>query len=165
MAEQAVLARRRANGRYDLSRSRWAGTNAALAAVTGGTNPAVLDGVEWRHYRSDVSFPEVVESLDYLSTALCYRAGTGTTTFLCLWFGLPLPDESAPRTAGALVAVNSLADARRLRARFRTLKGALADGILAGALAASTVPFALAAWVTGQSGREVYIPAYSGGRP
>jgi hypothetical protein len=157
MAERAVLARRRRNGRYDLSRSRWAGTNEALAAVTSGSNPAALDGVEWRQYRSDVAFPELVGSLDYLSTSLCYRVGTETTTFLCLWFGLPLPDDSTPRTAGALLSVGSLPDARRLRARFRALKGNLADGQVAGTVPASAAPFVLSGWVTGQPERETYL--------
>lgn len=158
MAEQAVLARRRQSGRYDLYRSQWAGTNEALIAVSNGKSPTVLDGVEWSSYRSDVMFREVVGSLDYLSTALCYRVGAETTIFLGLWFGLPLPDESATRTAGALVSIDSLADARRLRVQFRTLKKALADGLVAGTVPTSAAPLALSAWVTGQSERETYLP-------
>ena len=157
MAEQAVLARRRPDGRYDISHSRWGGTNRALAGVVDGVDPAHLPGLEWERRTRGVSFATLVAQLDYLSTAVCYRATTETTPFLALWFGLPFADESAARTAGALVSVSSLADARSLRVAFRTLKGTLTDALVGGDLPSPAAPLVLLAWLAGQRSREIHV--------
>ncbi|MFC7134636.1 hypothetical protein [Salinibaculum marinum] len=157
MAERAELARQRADGRYDLSRARWGGTNAALAAVSDGTPPAELP-VEWRHWRAGVDFAALVADLDYLATSVCYRVGESeTTVFLSLWFGVPLVDESANPGAGALVAVDSLDDARAVRAAFRAFKGALADALTAGDLPPVAAPCVISAWLRGLAARETHV--------
>jgi len=159
MAERAVLARVRRDGRYDVDRSRWGGTNQALTAVFGGTPPGRLPDVTWRRWQTGVRFPALVDSIDYLSTSLCYRVADETRAFLACWFGLPLVDESAHRTAGALVAVRSTDDARRFRRRLRRLKGALADALAGGLLPATAVPFVLVRWVAGLADRETHLSA------
>lgn len=161
MAERAVLARRRADGRYDLARSRWGGTDRALGRVLAGTPPDRLPDVDWRPWRSGVGFPTLVGTLDFLATSVCYRVAAETTAFLALWFGLPLPEESASRTAGALLEVVSSADARRVRRRFRELKGTLADAIIAGTLPAAVAALVLSTWVGTLAGRESHLaPAF-----
>jgi hypothetical protein len=159
MAERAVLARVRRDGRYDAARSRWGGTDRALAAVFAGIPADRLPDVTWTRWQTGVTSSTLVDSLDYLSTSLCYRVTDDTTAFLACWFGLPLVDESADRAAGALVAVNSLDDARRIRRRFRRLKGALADALVAGLLPATAAPFVVAGWVAGLADRATYLSA------
>ena len=157
MAEWAVLARRRVHGQYVIDRARWGGTNQALARVVAGTPPAALPGVEWSRFRTVADFPPSLTDLDYLSTSVCYRVRTAVTPFLSLWFGLPLAAESAARTAGALLEVHSVTDACRLRARFRRLKGALADAIVTGTLPPLAAAFALVAWVLWIPDRETHL--------
>jgi hypothetical protein len=157
MAERAVLASRRDDGRYDLAAARWGGTDRALGAVCSGITPRSLPGVSWRERRT-VRWSRLVRTLDYLSTAVLFRVRPdGTVAFLPLWFGLGLPTARPAPTIGSLVAVDSLADARRLRSRFRTLKGHLADVLAAGDLPATTAPAVLFAAVWCLEDREWYL--------
>jgi hypothetical protein len=159
MAERALLARRRSDGRYDTATARWGGTDRALARVCTGTAPDSLPGVSWRDRRPLGSL-DLVRTLDYLSTAALYRAGPGgTTAFLPLWFGLGLPAARPAVTVGALVAVASLPDARRLRSQFRTLKRRLVDALVTGRLPATAAPAVLAAGIVGLEDRERYLSA------
>lgn len=162
MAERAVLARRRPDRRYDVLDARWGATDRVLAAVDDGVPPGLVAGLDW-HRRSDpLSFRRLVATLDYLSTGLLYRVDRDdTTVFLPVWFGLPLADTLADPTAGALVAVDSLADARTLRVAFRTLKGAVADALLAGALAAPAVPIVVRSAIGALDGRECHVAPLS----
>jgi hypothetical protein len=158
MAERALLAREREDGSYTLSTARWGGTDRALSAAFDGIDPVAMPDVEWTSAGTAADFSSVVAALDYLSTAVCYRVDrAGTTVLLPLWAGLPLADEAADPDTGALVAVRSLPDARRLRAEFRTLKRALADALVAGDLPAGAAPFVLAAWVESHADRERHL--------
>lgn len=163
MAHRAVLARRREDGQYGCYRSRWGGTDSALAAVCAGTSPTDLP-VAWVHERETGGFAGVVAGLDYLATEALYRAdGRETTAFLPLWFGLPLPDPDPSPRSGALVEVTSLGDARLLRDSFRCVKGALADTLAAGTLPAAAAPVVLRGAIAGLDGRERYVAVSSGG--
>ncbi len=160
MAERAVLAREQASGGYAVATSRWGGTDSALAAVCAGLLPAALPGVEWRQQEDEPDFPAVVESLDVLSTELCYRSSDDeVTVFLPLWFGLPLSDAQPDPSVGALVAVASLADARTCRRWFRSVKSAIADAVTGGEIPWAAAPVVLAASIDGLLGRERYLTA------
>ncbi len=165
MAERGVVARRRPDGGYDLLRSRWGGTDRALAAVFAGLTPDALPGADWRRWRTDVCFRTLLGRLDYLATSVCYRVCEETTAFLVCWFGLPLPAESAHRNVGALVAVRSLSDARTLRRRFRALKGDLADAVAAGAIPITAAPAVILAWFERLDDRERHLSPWFGQPP
>jgi hypothetical protein len=157
VAERAVLARSRNDGRYDLAAARWGGTDRALGRVCAGTAPGSLPGVSWQDGPT-LGFVRLRRSLDYLSTAALYRVRpAGTTAFLPLWFGLGLPSARPSATIGALVAVASLPDARRLRSQFRALKGRLVDALASGTLPATAAPGVLVAAVAGLEARERYL--------
>lgn len=155
MAERAILAVGRPDGRCAVATSRWGGTDRALAAVCAGTEPSGLPGVSWTYRESAPDFVSLATHLDYLSTAALYRTcGGETTVFLPLWFGLPLADLSPSPTAGALVAVDSVSDARTLRRQFRRLKGHLADAVVAGHAPVPVAVYGLWSGVAGLSDRE-----------
>lgn len=163
VAERALLARERADGSYAVATSRWGGTDRMLAAVCSGIPPIDLPGISWAAQQNRLDFLSVVASLDVLSTEVLYRVASGETTpFLPLWFGLPLVSTTARPTVGALVAVESVHDARALRRGFRSLKGALADAVAAGTLPLSAVPLVLVAAVVHRSGRERYLLPFPG---
>lgn len=158
MAERALLVTERRDGGCALATSRWGGTDDALAAVCAGTDPGVLPGVSWSSDGRQPRFSSVVATLDFLSTEVLYRVRDGdTTVYLPVWFGLPLSDRVAAPTVGALVAVESLADARTLRRQFRRLKGALADAVSTGRLPASSPPLVLAAAIANLTDRERHL--------
>ncbi|MEF8784832.1 MAG: hypothetical protein V5A45_02785 [Haloarculaceae archaeon] len=163
VAERALLASERADGSYAVATSRWGGTDQMLAAVCAGIPPSALPTLSWNAQRDRPDFLSVVATLDVLSTELLYRVANGETTpFLSLWFGLPLASTTARPTVGALVAVESLADARAIRRWFRSLKGNLADEVTAGTLSPSVVPLILVAAVIHLSGRERYLLPFPG---
>jgi hypothetical protein len=157
VAERALLAREQADGTYVLATSRWGGTDSALAAVCAGTDPTALPGIDWEAGDAKPDFTAVVATLDVLGTELCYRvAGGRTTIFLPLWFGLPLPSARPDPGVGAVVAVDSLRDARALRRQFRSLKCRLTDAATAGTIQWATVPRILFAGVAALTSRERY---------
>ena len=159
MAERAILARERGDGRYAVSRSRWGGTDRALTAVCAGSVPSSLP-VRWEFEHLADDFRALGRDFDYLGTEVCYRDQRGEiTAFLSLWFGLPLASARPNRGAGALVEARSLADARRLRDAFRRLKGRLADALLAGECPATAPPVILRGVLAGLAGRERYVAA------
>ena len=158
MAEHALLARELPDGRYAVAASRWGGTDRALGRVCAGVTPTTLPDVEWRPRRHEPDFPATVASLDLLAAELCYRIVDGElTVFLPLWFGLPLSTVRAAPTAGALVAVDSLADARACRRRFRSLRRSLADATTAGSVSWAAAPYVLTAGVDALGPRESYL--------
>lgn len=157
VAERAVLARGRPDGRYDVFLSRWGGTDRVLAAVAAGRSPFALAGVRWRAGPTGVRFGTLVAALDYPATEMVYRQDGTTTALLPLWFGLPLSDVMAAPTLGALVGVRSLPDARAVRAWFRRVKGALADAVVAGSLPAPVAALAPLAAVGSLRGRPVHV--------
>lgn len=158
MAERAVLIDRRTDDRYDVASSRWGGTDRALAAVCAGTSPRALPDVSWADRREVAGFTTLLATFDILSTAALYRVRRDrTTVFLPLWFGLPLPTARPSPRVGALVAVGSLHDARRLRVGFRALRGTLADALTAGTLPATVAPAVLRAAIARLDGRERYL--------
>lgn len=160
MAERALLARERDDGRYEVHSSRWGGTDRAVAAVCGGIDPGDLPAVSWTKRDSGVAFLDLVDAIDYLSTAVLYRVRRGETTVFCpLWFGLPLPSVRPSLAAGGLVAVDSLPDFRRVRSRFRAFKGALADALCEGTIPAATTPSLLQGVIRTAEGRERYSSA------
>lgn len=174
VAERALLARERDDGRYDLSAAQWGGTNRALAAVFDGTSPVDVTGIAWHSLDRTVGFSTLVDGLDYLMTEVLYRVRTSeTTVFLPLWFGLPVPDARPSPTSGAVVAVTSLRDANLVRVRFRTLKGALADAIAGGTLPVTAAPFVLRGAIAACEDREFHVasprpstePLSGNGRP
>lgn len=163
VAERAVLARERADGSYAVAISHWGGTDRLLAAVCSGIPPNALPSISWKPRQDHSNFVSVVASLDVLSTELLYRvAGGKTTPFLALWFGLPLASTSAHPAVGALVAVDSLLDARALRRWFRWLKGSLADAVTAGAIPMVAAPLVLSAAISRLSARERYLSLLPG---
>ena len=173
MAERAILAHERGDGRYAVSRSRWGGTDRALAAVCAGTAPSSLP-VAWQFERPVDDFPALVRDFDYLGTEVCYRDRAGeTTAYMSLWLGLPLASARPDGGAGALVEVRSLADARRLRDAFRRLKSRLAETLQAGDCPATVPPVILRGVLAGLAGRERYVAVseaaggdlYTNGRP
>jgi hypothetical protein len=141
--------------------SQWGGSDRVLASVTRGRSPLAVSGIDWRRRPEPVEFDRFVASLDYLSTAMVYREHGATTAFLPLWFGLPLADHVAPPTAGTLVAVRSVPEARALRQWFRRLKGRLADALLTGHLPLSAAPLVLSAAVLSLRPRELYGEGFS----
>lgn len=158
MAERAVLIDRRTDGRYAVASSRWGGTDRALAAVCAGTTPRALPGVSWADRPAPAGFGTLLAAFDLLSTAVLYRVRRGeTTVFRPLWFGLPLPTASPSPGVGALVAVGSLHDARKVRVGFRALKGTLADALTAGIIPVTAAPAVLRAAVARLDGRERYL--------
>lgn len=161
VAERALLACEQADGNYAVATARWGGTDRALAAVCAGTPPSELSDVSWSFQHSADNFSAVVVALDALTTEVCYRVTpSSTTVFLPLWFGLPLAATTARPGIGALVAVESLVDARTVRHWFRTLKGRVADAVTTGTLPASTAPLVLLAAVVGLSTRERYLSVF-----
>lgn len=163
VAERARLARERADGSYAVATSRWGGTDRALAAVCAGIPPTALPGISWETQQERPDFLSVVAELDVLSTELLYRVTSEKTTpLLSLWFGLPLAATTARPTVGALVAVESVSDARALRRWFRSLKGTLADAVTDGLLPLSVAPLVLVAAVVHLSGRERYLLPFPG---
>lgn len=158
VAERATVVRARDDGQFDVLASRWGGADEVVSAVFAGTPPTAVGDVDWRFERTASSLSAVVPTLDYLQASAVYRIGpTEATVFLPIWFGLPLSDTTASATAGALVAVRSLSDVRRLRTRFRELKGAAADAVTDGSLplpVASLVPCGV---VAGLSDRERHV--------
>ncbi|MFT4922274.1 MAG: hypothetical protein ACI8XM_001487 [Haloarculaceae archaeon] len=163
MAERALLAHKHEDcqyegGQYEVCSSRWGGTNRALAAVCAGTQPTALPDVRWSPRQDAISFPVLVGTVDYLSTAVLYRVRSGkTTAYLPLWLGLPFTDARPAPDVGALVAVTSLADARAVRTRFRQFKGALADALRAGTLPAAATPVVVRAVLATLQDREWYL--------
>lgn len=157
MAERALLAHKRPDGRYAVATARWGGTDRALAAVCAGTTPASLPDIDWIERDHQPDFRAVLASLDVLATELCYRVDDGVTVFLPLWFGLPLAPLRAHPGMGALVAIDSLADARACRRWFRSLKGALADAVTAGTVPWPAVPLVLLASLETLAPRERYL--------
>jgi hypothetical protein len=158
VAERALLAQELPDGSYSVRQSQWGGSDRALAAVCAGTPPAALPDVEWHNTTAYHSFRAVVASLDVLTTAACYRVVDGdVTVFLPLWFGLPLADVRASPTIGALVAVDSLAEVRAIRWWFRSVKGRVADAVLAGDISWSGAVTALAAAIDTLPSRERYL--------
>jgi hypothetical protein len=157
VAERGVLVIKRPGGGYDRWSARWGGTDRALDAVSQGTDPLSLPGADWRPAGDDPSFGSVVGSLDYLGTAALYRVDSGVTVFVPVWFGLPVAGRLAAPTAGGLVAVPSLWDARRLRAAVRDLKAAVADAVAAGSLPAPAAPLVLSAALAAIDGRERHL--------
>jgi hypothetical protein len=134
MAERALLARQREDYWYECYRARWGGTDRALGATFGGINPADLPSTDWE-FSERAPFRAIVENLDYLAMSALYReTRDGLTVFVPLWFGLLLDDKKLPSTAGALLSVSSLPDARGVRDWFREIKGTLADVVRAGRL-------------------------------
>jgi hypothetical protein len=163
MAQRAVLACRRENGRYGCYRSRWGGTDRALAAVCAGTSPTDLP-VAWDHNRETAGLAGVVSGFDYLSAEALFREDSGeTTVFLPLWFGLPLPDTDPSPRSGALVEVASLGDAGLLRERVRELKVTIADALAADTLPWAAAPAVLRGAIAGLDGRERYVAVPPGG--
>lgn len=157
VGERGLAVRGRPDGRYDVYTSQWGGSDGALASVTRGRSPLAVPGIDWRRRPEPVEFDPFVASLDYLSTAMVYREHGATTAFLPLWFGLPLADHVATSTAGVLVAVRSVAEARSLRQWFRRLKGRLADALITGHLPLSAAPLVLLAAARNLHPRERYV--------
>lgn len=156
MAERGRLACERTDGYVDVFRAHWGGSATALARVVAGPPRAAFRVADWRVHRRAVARQTVLDTLDYLSTAALYRIGPdGTSAALPLWFGLPGIERADPGL-GALVGVRSLPDARHLRQCWRTLKGAVADAVLAGRLS----PFgALLTLVVALRSRECSFPS------
>jgi len=145
MAERGVLVCERPDGRVDVFRARWGGSDRALARVVTGPPRAAFAVADWGVDRRGVARRTVIDTLDYLSTAALYWVeDEGTSAALVLWFGLPGVGQADPGL-GALVAVDSLSDACRLRRCWRTLKGAVADAVLAGRLPPVGAPIVLLA--------------------
>ncbi len=157
MAERAVLACEREDGRYAVFRSRWGGTDRALGVVCAGISPGSLP-VSWEPTRVESDFPSSVEGFDFLGIEACYRDRRGKTTpFVSLWFGLPLTPIRANPGTGALVEVRSVDDARQVREAFRRLKGRLADALVAGHCPATVAPVALRSALAALDGRERHL--------
>jgi len=156
MAERAALVQRQGSEGWNVYHSRWGGTDRALSAVCAGVVPSDLP-VSWAYDRSVSSFTRAVVGLDYLGTELLYREQGGQRAFLALWFGLPLDGTECRLEAGTAVEVNSLKDARNIRATFREFKRRLVDALESGDLPASAAPFALLGGARQLRGRELYV--------
>jgi len=152
MAERGVLVCERPDGRVDAFRARWGGSDRALARVATGPPRAAFGVADWGVDRRGVTPRTVIDTLNYLSTAALYWIGDRTRVALPLWFGLPgVGLDRADPGLGALAAVNSLSDARRLRRSWRALKGAVADAVLAGQLPPVGAPVVLLAALRGRA--------------
>lgn len=144
VAEPGLLAVARPDGRDDLFRARWAGSDATLAALVGATAREALAAAPWTPAGRAVLRGAWLARLDYLRTAAVYVcAPAGVEVYLSLWVGLPTVGLGADPAAGLLVRVDSLADARTLRRRWRRLKGAVADAVAAGTVPLPAVPACL----------------------
>lgn len=166
MAERAVLARERSDGRFDVWSAQWGGTERVVAAVCAGRSPLWVPGTVWHLQTIGLEHEAVVETLDYLSTGALYRVQRGeTTTFLPLWFGLPFSRTPSATTTGALVAVDSLAEMRHLREWFRRLKGSIAEALLAGDLPAVAGPLVLQTTLAALGGEQYYTRPWSPPNP
>ncbi len=167
MAERAVCVRRDSRDDWHVSVAQWGGTETAIAAVCDGTEPTALLDCSWRSRPAVSDFRAAITHLDYLGTAALYRidpqaSEQAATVFLPLWFGLPLAEVTASPCLGGLVAVDSLAEVRTLRRRFRTLKSRLADGIVAGLVSLPAAGATLYEAITGLHGRERYVTPLPG---
>lgn len=153
MAHRALVAYERSDGRYDLHRSRWGGTDLSLARritaetplggaggadVRRGPSPGPGSApVERRPAATDLGFDAVVDAVDARRHEALYvvAADYAVTAYLPLWFGLPgvAPDVDA----GALVAADPEGGpfgGPRLRRWFRATKAVVADAVEMGAL-------------------------------
>ncbi|MEF8888200.1 MAG: hypothetical protein V5A30_10365 [Haloarculaceae archaeon] len=143
MAEPGLLVRRRPDGREDCFQAQWGGSEPVLSAVLEAGRPP-RRVADWDPFCRAVRRAEWLADLDYLRLSTVYiQAGDRTSVYLPLWFGLPAAGLSADPEAGALVRVRSLADARRVREDWRTLKGELGDAIAGERLPLATVPVVL----------------------
>lgn len=157
MAEQALLARQREDYWYDCYTARWGGTDRALSASFGGTDPGNLPSTDWE-FQERVPFRALVENLDYLAMSALYReTRDGLTVFVPLWVGLPLADKKFPPTVGALLSVRSLPDVRGVRDWFREIKGSLADAVRAGRLSHSDAISLLQDLISRVPDRECHV--------
>lgn len=123
VGHRALVARTRADGRYDLYRSQWGAHEWRLAAALGdGTSDGELDGP----VATDCSFETIVtDHVDFRThEALFVVADDTVRPYLVCWFGLPGVDGSTSRT-GALVGVEtgrSALDGEYLRGWFAGVK-------------------------------------------
>lgn len=163
VAERSLLAVECPDGTYLAFGACWGGTDEALAAVCAGTPPHALPDCRWTAVETARDFRSLVAEADFCTMELLYRVrGPEPTVFLPLWFGLPLASHQARATVGALVAVESPADTRAVRAWFRSLKGTVADALTAGTLLPPAAPFVLTAAVVGLTDRERFLSIYPG---
>ena len=137
------------DGRVDCLHAQWGGSDAAIGAVLDGGQPveAVAD---WQPAGRKPSLSACLADLDSLRLSAVYLQDGATRVYRPLWFGLPTAGLVAEPTAGVLVRVRSLADARRLRHDWRTLKGLVAEAVTAGRLPLPVVPLVLRAALAGR---------------
>jgi len=168
VAERALLVGADAGNRWAIALAQWGGTDRAIAAVCRGTPPTALPDCVWQSRGEAATFHHVLSHLDYLGTAAVYRVGEqqsgpqAVTVFCPLWFGLPLAEVTATPHVGGLVAVDSLADLRRLRRQFRDLKGLVADAVRSGLLSPAAAVTTLYRAIAGLRGRERSITVAPG---
>lgn len=143
VAEPGLLVRRRPDGREDCLRAQWGGSETALSAVLEADQPPQRVA-DWDPSGRAVPRSAWLAELDSLRLSAVYlQNGDRTKVYLPLWFGVPTAGLDADPEAGALVRVRSLAEARRLREGWRTLKGELGDAVAAGRLPLAAVPLVL----------------------
>lgn len=139
MGERALALCERSGDQYDLFYSQWAGGNELLVPVlnSDGAGPAILARADWER-RGCVSLDEVIEQLDYLSTAAVYEVSVhGVRVRLPAWLGLDSlahDGEPFPPGFGALLPVRDVVRAVRVRLGTRWLREAAARAVEAGVL-------------------------------
>lgn len=129
MGERALGLCARPDGLSDCFGSQWAASPEWLyPVVREGEARGLLHGCDWE-YRGTRPPGDVVATLDYLAIdALYVVSPAGVDVALPVWLGIDLGDSSEPRpdpSFGALVFVDTVAEARSLRTGIRRLKGRL----------------------------------------
>lgn len=137
MGERALALCERADARYDVFSSQWAGNRHVLAPALGNDAAGLeaLERAEWER-NGCASREEVVGRLDYLSITVIYElSGDGTRVRLPVWLGLDSlarDDGPLPPGFGALIPVGSVAEALRVRLGTRWLREAAARAVEVG---------------------------------
>ncbi|WP_327051586.1 DUF6735 family protein [Halomicrococcus gelatinilyticus] len=165
MGHRALVAYERPDGRYDVHYAHWGAAGLALQReITPATPFADRQRNGWTP-RVDptpraraVAFDDLPDHVDVREFEALYVVTLAwvVTAYLPLWFG---PTLDSDVDAGALVAVDSPADARRVRRWFRATRAVVHDVVARGALSEREAVVCLAARVTEWTGdRREVIP-------
>ena len=165
MGHRALVAYERPDGRYDVHYAHWGAAGLALQReITPATPFADRDQDGWTP-RVDpaqraraVPFADLSDHLDVREFEALYVVTLAwvVAAYLPLWFG---PTLDGDVSAGALVTVDSPADARRVRRWFRATRAVVRDVVARGALSEREAVEYLAARVDEWAGdrREVIL--------